>query len=372
MDVQALGFEDSSLLPTTKYLVPELVPAGSFVVIDSPLQPLTGKLTSHRSAWAKLLAAQLKLCGCKVKVVESKTLPQERRDLYASADFVLFELGMENHRGGNASNLYGGFPKAEPGLLFLAEAFQAHPQKMICMDRKFLDLSVIYDRKDCGYDTETKESWKAFWKAWSIVMPSALRVFQSQTLYLGDSHVLSQAYPYAEVIRLDGQTLYGALKDNIVHRLVEPHHVDVRLFFGNIDVRHHIMRQTNPEGSISAMIEDLWTVCFALSIGDNAYRRFYVHEVFPIESIVRKIPKTGWYKGEPYFGSWEERDWARNSFNFYLRKKFGDHSVLTFPIQAPFMNGVGELDFGVMEQPQSVHLAYPHYRYNFDTLEARY
>lgn len=373
MDYEALGFDKPHIVPHFEYLIPDLLPveaARSLVVIDSPLHPLTGRPESHRSAWAKLLASQLKAAGFEVKVVQSKTTNQERRNLYFEASCILFEVGMENHRSGDAGNLPGGYSKAEDELLFLSEMFQLHPHKLICMDRKFPNFSKIYERKDCTLPDDIKAGWKAFWSHWAEAMPSALRVQRMPTLYLGDSHILSQAHPCAEVIRLDGQTLFGALKDNIIQRLVQPHHTDVRLLFGNIDVRHHILRQPEPENVITAMIVDLKTVLFSLSLEDD--RRFYVHDVFPIENETRKIPKTGWYKGEPFYGTWSMRDWVRKLFNYKLREIIGGHYVIPFPERAPWVNGICELDFGVMEKPQSCHLAYPYYRYDFDTLETRY
>ena len=84
-------------------------------------------------------------------------------------------------------------------------------------------------------------------------------------------------------------------------------------------------------------------------------------ELLPIENPERKVPKTGYYKGTAYYGSWEERTEARNVFMETLEAS----GKKVFKWVDMLKNSKGELDFEHMEKPQSIHLSrasYPHWQ----------
>ena len=85
----------------------------------------------------------------------------------------------------------------------------------------------------------------------------------------------------------------------------------------------------------------------------------------PIESIERKLPKTGYHKGKPYWGSWDERSGTVDVFNAVCRglcERLEGYSFVEWPKE--FMNEAGELDFAYMERPQSVHISPEHYMWS--------
>jgi hypothetical protein len=165
------------------------------------------------------------------------------------------------------------------------------------------------------------------------------------------------------VCRNDGQTLFGALKKGL-KSFVDPFGPQIKkltLYFGNIDIRHHLMRQTNPEVALSNMLMD-----YEQQIQELGMEYVELISALPIENESRKLPKTGYYKGTPFAGTWKERTQLVGQFNTILadichRNKW-DH----YCHPETYKNSLGELDFEVMEKPQSVHLARMYYRWDLE------
>jgi len=83
-----------------------------------------------------------------------------------------------------------------------------------------------------------------------------------------------------------------------------------------------------------------------------------IYELLPIENESRKIPKSGFYNGKPFSGTWEERNNARKLFNEIIHD-----SGLGIKWTNYLLNQKGELDFAYMEKPQSIHLSREYYPY---------
>jgi hypothetical protein len=90
--------------------------------------------------------------------------------------------------------------------------------------------------------------------------------------------------------------------------------------------------------------------------------------LLPIENESRKLPKTGYFRGKPFSGSWAERSAAVEIFNNILEST--NFQVYKHP--KAFYNEKNELTFDVMERPQSVHISPMHYRWNLDENKERY
>jgi len=86
-----------------------------------------------------------------------------------------------------------------------------------------------------------------------------------------------------------------------------------------------------------------------------------IYEPLPIENESRKIPKTGWYKGTPFYGTWSERNKVRNYFIETLEECCDNIKLIKWTKY--LLNKKGELDFKCMEKPQSVHLSREYYPY---------
>ena len=160
-------------------------------------------------------------------------------------------------------------------------------------------------------------------------------------LVIGDSHSLS-VWPNENytISRNDGKTLHGFLKLNMDLSNYE----HVIFYFGNIDLRFHLARQSNP---IQATRDLFKRYCDYASKYNST-----ITMLLPVEDESRKIPKSGQYKGQNFFGSIDLRKELRNEANKIILE-----SGIPY-IEWPefFLNKEGNLDFEIMEPKQSVHI----------------
>ena len=166
---------------------------------------------------------------------------------------------------------------------------------------------------------------------------------------VGDSHALSVWRPTFALDFTAGRTLHGFLKRNTPEEINEKYD-KVILYFGNIDLRFHLMRQPDP---FSATV-DLFTryVQFAMKL-----RNATVVNLLPVEHESRKIPGTGLYKKQPFFGTRLERMQLREVANDIMEKSGLD--VIEWPTEWIDEDGTKMLE--ILEMKQSVHLKPKHY-----------
>lgn len=192
----------------------------------------------------------------------------------------------------------------------------------------------------------------------------------------GDSHSLSAWCSEASLSRNDGLTLNGAIYRGFETWLapfdeaarVEGNGINkLRTYLGNIDIRHHICRLYNGEDIITETRSLVKKYFKQLERMKEMYdiREIEIVAALPIENISRKLPKTGYYKGKPYWGSQDDRAMAVKAFNDLCRgicDKVDGYSFVEWPEH--FINELGELDFTYMERPQSVHVSPEHYMWS--------
>lgn len=183
--------------------------------------------------------------------------------------------------------------------------------------------------------------------------------FESDTIIIGDSHTVASYRPKSEIIRRDGKTLGGALRKGMFETYVKPRHKHVIVNVGNIDLRHHWMREEDPVATVTAQVRELFDQLKELDV-----EKITVWELLAIDGTHRKTPKTIYFKGQPYYGTVEERQKLRDIFN--------DH-ISTFTIDDRFeiakwpshFEANGMLRDEVMEGSGSVHISpanYPHFK----------
>lgn len=165
-----------------------------------------------------------------------------------------------------------------------------------------------------------------------------------QKLLIGDSHSISvwKDNRYS-INRMDGKTLYGFLKNPIIAD---------QYYFGNIDVRFHLPRQSDP---ISATLD-----LVKRYIDHARLNNAEVTCLLPIETESRKIPSTGLYKGKPFFGSRNLRENLVNLFNEKLLES--GLKVHHWPIK--WYENISFYESEVMEPKQSVHIRPKYYTRN--------
>ena len=172
----------------------------------------------------------------------------------------------------------------------------------------------------------------------------------NRKLIVGDSHSVSIYKPGWSINRFDGKTLNGFLNNPYAYITGDP--TDLTLYFGNIDSRFHIHRF----GGIPA-VNDLIKryTAFAGKLVDQG-KNVTLQCLIPAEDESRKLPGTGLYKGEAYFGTREERNGYINLFNHLLLENapyFGCE-VGEWDLPTEGFNAEGK--FYCMESRQSVHL----------------
>jgi hypothetical protein len=169
---------------------------------------------------------------------------------------------------------------------------------------------------------------------------------ERQNLVIGDSHSIS-AWPDESygISRNDGKTLHGFLKMN----LDLSNYKHIIMYFGNIDIRFHLSRQANP---IEATKDLFNRYCEYASKYNSS-----IVQLLPIEDESRKIPKSGLYKGKPFFGDIELRKELRRIANDVMLQSGID--FLTWPDY--FVDEKSNLKFDIMEPKQSVHIRPKYY-----------
>ena len=177
---------------------------------------------------------------------------------------------------------------------------------------------------------------------------------QTNWLTIGDSHSAAWAPHGSMIVKNNGKTLFGQARDDFPYvreHLAECQNLEgVTMVFGNIDVRHHICR-----------LDADWREMYRAwkRFGDSLGIKVEYSVPWPIEYEGRKLPKTGWYRGRPFWGSWLDRNTLMLDIWDFM-DELGMVSV-TYPPEWGEMNPE-QYARERMERPQSVHLSPQFYR----------
>jgi hypothetical protein len=168
---------------------------------------------------------------------------------------------------------------------------------------------------------------------------------------IGDSHALSVWKPEHSLDFTAGRTLHGFLRRESVEQ-INNRFDETTLYFGNIDLRFHLMRQENPQQATADLFNRY--VKFARELNKAT-----LVELLPVEHESRKIPGTGLYKKQPFFGTREERMQLREIANEIINNS--GLEVIQWPSEWIDADGTKMLD--ILEMKQSVHLRPKYYPY---------
>lgn len=335
------------------------------ILLTSPVTPISSSAYSHRSAQAEIYAQMIYDNFSVTEDVEVVINYGNKIKDYTDFDLVYVYHG--NDWGGTL-NLFGGVS----GL--------SDPEGLVALHKMHKTLVTSIGIRMPDYAGLLRKRLKPGEKFNSILdeLPEHTDIDYSiapvsfegtSNLVIGDSHAICMYRPGWEVLSVPFKTLHGALTapggirqlmtDNFAH---SGHFENLEFYFGNIDIRHHLMRQPNPEAA-------------AIDLAERYFRevegRFpsaltkAIYEPLPIENESRKLPKTGYYKGTPFYGTWEERNHIRGFFADSLEQLCQNSGVKFLRWTDYLKNSKGELDFSHMEKPRSVHLArasYPHWQ----------
>lgn len=275
-------------------------------------------------------------------------------------------LGVEiNHDGDIVEVLHLDHGVNFGGSLNLFSGFNEELEKRI---NNFLEAKVVYsldiEMPDYGAmlakrkDVKDKE-WckKVSEKCKEAITLKSTDLLDLTWLAIGDSHTAAYAPPDSMVIKTDGLTLNGQIKTNFQY---VREHIDqcktlygITLSFGNIDIRHHICR-------LNANIEEM--LLQYKMFGKELQNKGFVVEYatpWPIEWEERRLPKTGYYKDKPFWGTREERITALKQW-IQIMDRLGMQRV-TYPEEWLLLNGERYAK-EKMESVSSVHLSPEVYR----------
>ena len=357
-----------------------------------------GSQPSHRAGWALLYSRQLD-----APLIHNNDIPDDCTTLYLEPGME-FDGKQKSFNMALSGRMWNGLYTRMKRIADYVD----NGGKIVLVDHTIDNVDSVdwgerlYSRKK-NYDTQVEKG-----KADSVfgqlfpddvekikraTLPGTPTIYQrdikSPNLTFGDSHAISAWIEGSKCCRNDGLTLNGAINrgfDKYIDEMNMKDHHRLRLYMGNIDVRHHLCRLY--PNSVEACME-----------AENLARR-YVHEalrvknkygwnsveivdLLPIEHEARRLPKSGFYKDQPFWGSAEDRMLVRNAFNQKLRQmrdEYGGFTIIEWPSEYSHcidisamgsdVPGVfaeyneqeitfkkGMLRFDVMEKPHSVHIA---------------
>jgi len=176
----------------------------------------------------------------------------------------------------------------------------------------------------------------------------------TRKLVRGDSHSLSIWKPGFGLDRTDGKTIFGFLKDadSLIQKWNEKYDETVT-YFGNIDLRFHLMRQSDPKEATRELFSRY--VDFSLRLNNNT-----IVGLLPVENESRKLPGTGLYLKQPFFGSRQERMELREIAHDIIKQSGCKYYM--WPDE--WVDQDGTKMFEYMEPKQSVHLKPKYYMFS--------
>ena len=172
-------------------------------------------------------------------------------------------------------------------------------------------------------------------------------------MVVGDSHSLSVWRPEFGITRTDGKTLFGFLKNAKEHtKSFSDNYEETVTYFGNIDLRFHLMRQPDPKEATKELFNRY--VEFSSTLENNT-----IVGLLPVEHESRKLPGTGLYLKKPFFGTRQERMELREIAHDIIKQS--GQKYYMWPDE--WIDADGMKMFEYMEPKQSVHLKPKYYMF---------
>ena len=281
-------------------------------------------LNSHNGGWTLVLRHLLK-----ADVLTEKD-DWDKYDELILSEGINYKEGVFNFFGGVQDSFYVKLNK-----------LNNFTGKVYCVN-EMIDYNVVCSkRKDLkGYSCNK--------------IPKIIKLNElSNKLILGDSHTVSVFKPGYTIDRNDSQTLHGFLKKGLKSYISDD--VDDLVFYaGNIDIRFHVHRFKGRD-SVVDLIRELFKQLENLNI-----KNITLVSLLPIEDESRKIPGTGLYNKQPFFGSKEKRTYYVKEFNSLLKRGCDHYGYNLLTWDFDYDEG---LSFDDMESRQSVHLRPKSYKY---------
>jgi len=320
-------------------------------VLLTGLGPISNKIYSHKAAQAIIYADQLKQAGYDVTI----NLANNKIADYSGFDEVYVYHGSD---WGGSLNLFGGIENYQNVETVGALSRYKGAVKSLIIDfPKYSDMFEARLKKANMLFDWDWNNLRAIESSAQVVDPNLVKRYDR--ISIGDSHAICMYRPGWMNVSTPFKTLHGAIKLGFDHFIPEGNYKEIEIYFGNIDVRHHLCRNEDVKKAAKDLADRY--IAAAEFLADKHSAKVTLWELLPIEDPSRKVPKTGNYKGTPFYGTWQERTDARQ----YFMDELESSGIPVFKWVDKLKNKKGELDFEYMEKPQSIHLsraAYPHWQ----------
>lgn len=263
-------------------------------VLTNPISNIPRLKNSHVLGWSLVWADQLNARidhACSPAIGLDKT--------------VYIEHGVNF---GGTLNLFGGATK---DIFDRINRVAAHPN-VVSLDFDMPDWGAQL-KKRIGAPTTYVGITEQWCDALSKRLSTVKSLKQEQLLTVsnkfdgisvGDSHTPAFSRSTDIVLRENGKTLYGTLKRGLIteFRGLKPFG-NITFCYGSIDVRHHILRHQN--FNLDDMLDEY--VRQAVMIQKEHKCDISFTAPVPVEYEERRLPKTGYFKGTPFFGPRQDR-----------------------------------------------------------------
>ena len=290
---------------------------------------------SHNAGWTYVLTSIIQYRFGDVDIVKNGNAIHQY-------DVLIINEGL-NYKAGSF-NFFGGM---QPDALVRLENLAKYRGDVYCFNEQ-IEWSALSKRKE----VREQENFRVE----DLPAVRLIKTYDTRKLILGDSHTVSIYRPDWGISRNDGKTLFGALRPTgLLGSLNTSDYDDLHLYLGNIDIRFHLARQKDPLQAVHELCEEYrnWVLDQDCNIT--------VQGLIPAEDESRKIPGTGLYKGQPFFGSRELRNEMVTLFNelmYAFSEPYG-YEYRGWDLPA---DGFDAPKFECMESRQSVHLKPKYYK----------
>ena len=283
------------------------------------------------------------------------------RDMPSAPDKIYVDLG-PNYSGG--LNLFGGLSEE---IFDNLNVIMSHSDVVI-LDHDMPDFGKLIEKRIAAKSTCDKvtPNWCAKLSEACKRIPSLKQQdLEHKSVIIGDSHSLAFSMAGERVLKNDGATLYGMLQSDFEPWLrgIDIDNVsELTLSFGSIDIRHHLMRpgSVSLDDLLSRYVGLIRQLEFVLGVPISACAPV------PVEFEGRRLPKTGYYKDTPFFGTLEQR---RGLTDRFIELLYSNNIKVRMPPTEWYTMDPEEYAKTHMEFGGSVHIAPPYYaRHNWGTI----
>lgn len=325
-------------------------------ILINPISGIPASSKSHtrgfENRWAKLLNATI--------MPTNFTLADLQKE---SPDEIVMSMGVNYKR---AFGIIGGLGDAiAERIIALLDYMESHPSTVFSVNFDE-PANIKYDNftTRVGVPSTSKLFTQEVCDKFVNLLKNAnykpMSVFDTPKIAVGDSHTVAYADDGCCVYHNNGKTLYGVLRvgvDEFIKPYLTENTKDVDLSLGSIDIRHHILR---PESTIKTPEELAQKYIDQVKIAESKFGvKINVCAPVPVETAERVVPKSAWFKNQPFYGTEEERREFTMKFIAELKKL---HHTVIQPTESFYAMCPKKFAEDHMERPRSIHFSPEHYR----------